>query len=315
METFCGENKVNTLFYFLAGYLLGGGRIAALVVLAGFQGVAWSADIRNHPTIPHWIVIEGRIEKGDYDRFLEVALKAGQRRNDVILWSRGGDAVEAMRIGDLIRRWRYSTSAPRGNAPGEVPCHRWGAKDQANCVCESACFLIFSAGVKRSGNIVGMHRIYIDHNQLKGFTGLQAFETTRKLTNVVSSYLTHMGVPQRVIEDMEATPSHRMKYLEQEIVEKYFEGYIPEIGEWITAKCGDGDAIFEKIRELALKYKPLKGEQKKVYDGLSEKLNAIADCEVSANQRYIEEVWTPIADTERKSLKERTGLWPVTRWD
>ena len=57
------------------------------------------------------IVIEGLIEPGDFLKFKQ-ALTSEPFLDKVTLWSPGGDALEAIKIGRLIRKLRMRTEAP-----------------------------------------------------------------------------------------------------------------------------------------------------------------------------------------------------------
>src|SRR5262249_36237755 len=61
------------------------------------------------------LILEGRIESGDYvsvRNFLSDASNFRKMNGQVFLASQGGDVIEALQIGYLIRRLRLSTDAP-----------------------------------------------------------------------------------------------------------------------------------------------------------------------------------------------------------
>ena len=130
--------------------------LALLFITTG----ASAAEIRKvtPPDYPHInsILIEGLIESGDFLKFKQ-ALTSQPSPDKVILWSAGGDALEAMKIGRLIRKLRMETEAPvifRLKDSDKVFCEMplEGIKleqEDPNCSCLSACFLIYAAGIDR----------------------------------------------------------------------------------------------------------------------------------------------------------------------
>jgi hypothetical protein len=87
------------------------------------------------------------------------------------LLSPGGSISEAIEIGRLVQRNLISTMAPvslgatkvlftpAGSVmPKEDPAYCKGP----DCICASACFLIWVGGIERSGNAIGLHRPYLD---------------------------------------------------------------------------------------------------------------------------------------------------------
>ena len=120
------------------------------------------------------VLIQGEIVQGDLQR-LEAILDPDTNRTSfdprpnrstsdthtVYLHSPGGDVLEAMAIGRLIRQLHLRTEAPRRWGPnlsnGALPMHEAGygpnGAQQAcrgpDCVCASACFLIWAGGIRR----------------------------------------------------------------------------------------------------------------------------------------------------------------------
>ena len=96
---------------------------AASIAVSGF---AHSAEITYQPPYSQQTMndpekqnitfdgfgIEGEIIAGDFEKFDKLVEKHGYATNTVALASPGGDVVEAMKIGRLIRELRFSTWAP-----------------------------------------------------------------------------------------------------------------------------------------------------------------------------------------------------------
>ena len=102
--------------------------------------------------------MEGMIEKGDYEKLKSLIDTNGFKYNNLIVASKGGDIIEAMKIGYLIRELQYDTTAPLRLSPlGKT--HSFDVKDKSNDVCASACFFIYVAGVRRRGNLIGIQNV------------------------------------------------------------------------------------------------------------------------------------------------------------
>lgn len=186
------------------------------------------------------IIIEGEIRTGAYEQFKQIIENETGLITRVYLNSPGGNAEEAMKIGRLIRALNLETHAPQLIKPKNKDKAICGGeiKNKVICTCESACFLIFVAGSYRIGNVLGTHRIYYDHAFLKMLTANEAKNKTQELKTQTISYLKEMGVTTEVIEKTIATSSHDMSFLDEAIIQKHLNGYISELDEWITAKCG-----------------------------------------------------------------------------
>jgi hypothetical protein len=117
------------------------------------------------------VILEGRIETGDYDKLLKLiderCGEAADCPNVIFLASPGGDLIEAMKIGRLVRKLRLETSVPidvppvpsdlppqdRQKIEADLKAFKSVLKDaKANYMCVSACFFIFVAGVYRETN-------------------------------------------------------------------------------------------------------------------------------------------------------------------
>ncbi|MCO6413219.1 MAG: hypothetical protein J5I92_10780 [Thiogranum sp.] len=208
------------------------------------------ADVWVLPEHGGLLTISEEIKHGDYDAFVE-AIKTVHHRNVgrqivVDLNTPGGDLVEAMRIGHLVRELGLVT---------RVDQSFWGNGDNP-VFCGSSCFFILVAGLHRSVSNgsrlfaderlpevsippIGIHRPffseeYLSHQPLAtakaGFTTLEAATT---------EYLKEMGVPLGLIEKMNRTPSNDLVLLtEQEFAEEIGET-APYVHEWIVANCGN----------------------------------------------------------------------------
>jgi hypothetical protein len=122
----------------------------------------------------------------------------------VLLNSQGGDVGEALSIGGLIRERLLPTRAPTesrgryelfaGAAIGDM------CKGE-QCICASACFLIWVADVERSGWAIMVHRPRDASGAFSSKPAAQASEQYRDTLSRIDNYLRRMEVPLNVIED------------------------------------------------------------------------------------------------------------------
>jgi len=221
-------------------------KLIAAFILSFFSASAISADITatvNQHYGTKNIVIEGEIIKGDYEKFMEAALKSGYDTNSVLTASSGGSVAEAMKIGRLIRALKFSTSGPFGdiNKPICVPI----LKNKANCVCKSSCVLIWLSGVHRDGNHLSIHRFFINHDYLKSLSMDKAMFAAKLIEEETYKYMLEMETPRDLIERIYTIPSNRMETLDTEYVNKNLYGYSKGYQEWLVSKCGDDSKLVE----------------------------------------------------------------------
>jgi len=211
-----------------------------------------AADIHVHPgsgsvvddfLFKGTIIIDGPIVEGDYQRFIEAVANAGSTKGMVFIASPGGSVYEAIQIGALIRDLRFETHVP-GNGHGGGVCFGLPVSE---CICASACPLIYLGGVRRAGDYLGIHRTFIQRETLENLSFAEAQSAGRGQAEVVERYLRLMDAPQALFDEMRSIPSGSLRILPQDFVLKYLQNP-PDIQEWLNAKCGDW-AVIEGRRE------------------------------------------------------------------
>ena len=183
------------------------------------RSFVFAAQIREiEGSLTPTIEISGEIKRGDLEALASVAVKAQGLRN-VILSSPGGDVVEAIRIGELIRSLRLLTLVDgRGS-------------------CASACFFIWINGQYRSRwlgkGIIGLHRPYltvIDNDEKS--IARQSF-----LMKYVRVYLEDRQIPRRIIDLMMGLSSSQIYWMSKGDIEEIGDGPF-ELQELYISKCG-----------------------------------------------------------------------------
>jgi hypothetical protein len=193
--------------------------------------------------------LRGQISKGDYEKVATFLKAHHPFVAGFNLASPGGDVGEALKIGRLFRRYLISTLAPvnehveaTGMVQDDIPFLSSGSGDLCrgqDCICASACALIWMGGVIRSGT-VGLHRPRFDDPMYSGLLPATASTAYSRLLGEVSAYLDEMEVPKPIIETMVATSSGDIIWVNS--LDDRLE-QPPSVAEWTDASCGS-DANF-----------------------------------------------------------------------
>lgn len=196
----------------------------------------------NSSVLTHGLLIEGKINSGDYDKFLAQVKIHGKEIMTIYLGSGGGDLAEAMKIGQLIREMRYKTQIPYSRFPSMQITSKFAGfvvNDKENLFCASSCFFMFISGIDREGTKLGIHRPFFSKEFYKSVNvnigdAIIADKYTR---NAVKEFMSTMGAPEKYLEPMFRTPSNDIYWLPITDIANDFEGYIPEIQEWLNGNC------------------------------------------------------------------------------
>lgn len=286
----------------------------AIIMMCSMPSIA--ADISQVGTsrLGKGIVIEGPIQRGDYQVFEKTLRRAGPEVSSVALYSPGGDILGAMKIGRLVRRFLLATSTGyiAGTEDVKVIQCRYALEDSVyterlteesflNCGCASACFFIWAAGIERRGNALGIHRPYFEPTYFADLSAREADEKYRELLQQVDVYLVEMDIPKAYYDRMVTLPSQKLEILNNEEVERSLEGDIPSLGEWLASKCGTFTGKeMEQMASLAYKEHmlglSLSPEEKMLEDLLNEKLSRYHKCRYDALLREREPIFQSYFD-------------------
>lgn len=198
--------------------------------------------------------MSGVIETGDAERLVSFVLprltvnKVETLPTSMMLDSRGGSVVEAIKIAALVEALRLRTSVrgtefKEGNPPG---------------ICASACFLIWLAGYERhasghfapSGDelanrvfsaaqrvsgMVGLHRPYLDMKESLSPGLSHAQRQQRQVMAGLRTYLQERNVAPDLVSKMMAQTSKNIYWLRPE--EVHHLSASPEHEELLAANC------------------------------------------------------------------------------
>jgi hypothetical protein len=161
-------------------------------VLSGSFTMANAATITQRQSDEiTFIFIEGALEYGDHEQFVQAALPA--KRGVVILSSPGGNLNAGLEIGKAIRLKGFSTYVPGGFS------------------CSSACALAWLGGIKRfadSQSEIGFHAAYT-------MDGTKAKESGMA-NALVGAYLNQLGLSEDAITFITAASPDNMQWLKEE---------------------------------------------------------------------------------------------------
>lgn len=274
--------------------------IANPVYAADFSVGKYSGGFRqiglSDGYVAAYITLHGPIIAGDYFRFLDVLKKANEQNlviTDIFLDSPGGLVSEAIKIGRSVRKNLILAAAPDmqyevkgdkllatyyscvgSNAVDResgLPFNEGSVVDE-NCICASACALIYFAGVTRSGDAL-LHRSFI--SGVPEDMEFEEFESELAGSHsMINSYLEEMRVPEWVARGIMATASDDLVKLNS----------LPDFDSSIAI-----DPVF---KEYVLSHCPSKetAAEKKFIDWVLDRNLDVAESEMERFQALMEEL-------------------------
>jgi hypothetical protein len=166
---------------------------------------------------------------------------------------------------------------------------------KANYMCASACFFIFVAGIDRERNIwtpvLSIHRPYLSEADLKRLSGNQVIASAGQMRTVVEDYLKEMGVPAKYADLMFSIPKDQVRPIDEDDFVSDFEGYIPELQDWLEAKCNKLTDV-EKVVSKGIQAKMNRREKLTEDDEqMNRMLTKKSECRAQALSNLRKEAW------------------------
>ncbi len=183
------------------------------------------------------VAVEGKITSGDADKLESLLTRRSYAPGLFLLQSPGGNLLEAMTMGRLLRASFASIETKRSNC---------GGPNQQVC-CASACALVYlGAASRRPGDLLGLHRPTLEDLGERDYS--KARTALEDASMLVQQYLKEIEIDAKVFDDMmRAGP-------EQLVIWKVLKEYPPSLQDWLMAKCqGDNDKEFcmqDKLHDL-----------------------------------------------------------------
>lgn len=188
---------------------------ALLIYLPNSFAQVYSAQPEGMGNCMYALMLEGRIEPGDFSKVLAAVDSHNKSRScslsRIKLNSPGGDVDEAMKIGRIIRKRELFTEVDLG--------------DQ----CLSSCVLILGAGVVRSimpesllkpAARVGIHRPYFVALD-KGLSTSEIRDLRKQMISRMKVYADEMDLSERLIDEMMSIPPEQIKILSPVELKQY----------------------------------------------------------------------------------------------
>lgn len=265
---------------------------------------AFGADVRQARTARGQplgaIMIEGKIEKGDFEKFTNFFIDNPRINSSVYLYSPGGDFTEALKIGRLIHTLKLTTWAPQ-SIERTMPLNE--LSDQSNRVCASSCFFIFAAGAQRFGEIVGIHRPYLPPDAYKNLSMAEAGQAHMAVAGILEEYLKEIDVPLSYVDRIIAVDSGEIEWLSEEEIKKHFNDFAPAYREWIAAVCSpppetDKQRMLRILEATPVQYKKLPVSEvpyspldREFLDRYFAQEDNYYSCRHSAQEKEVDRLW------------------------
>jgi len=189
------------------------------------------------------LLIEGSIQRGDFDKirsFLADRVVFEKIRKGVFLASPGGEVMETIKIGYLLRALNLRTLLP-ALPPDQASLIQAGdLKRPANYLCGSACFFLYVAGVDRNPPRVG--RLGIHRPVVKSRFNLPVSQeakavAARSIEDAIGFYLRQMSVSDRLEPLMFSIPNDRMHWLTNQEFSEFVRWTSPVFTDELRHKC------------------------------------------------------------------------------
>jgi hypothetical protein len=239
------------------------------------------------PTKPicSYVLLKGEIVAGDFEAFRSMLQQTEPYVHTIALLSPGGDVADSLKIGHLIRERMLETEAPFRVGDNN---RLYGINGQTlctgdQCYCASACFFIWSAGIKRHGDAIIVHRPRDVSGSFGRKQAARASAEYNALLDKVSNYLLQMDVPAPIVAYMNSISWNNALYIPEEQITSHLDGYVPSVHEWLIADCGatskQEDDDWEQLTAKRGFYKMALSPSEQAYlDLLNHKGDKIREC-------------------------------------
>jgi hypothetical protein len=194
------------------------------------------------------ILMEGEIVVGDFARLK--ALSKSRLIDILKLRSPGGDVIEALKISDFLNDKLITAKIPLTLFITDSPnCSDEGLQDPSNCVCYSACSVIWMTAPMRMGDYIGVHRPRFDNKYFANLNANEAQAKYSELINGLTTFLRQHDVPESIVTKMMSVSSGD-NYMLQEQEVKSVGAMRPFLDEMLLARCADRSAGYAEWLSL-----------------------------------------------------------------
>ena len=266
--------------------------VATIFTCMSFQSLA--DDMRPYISGGYRaVVIEGKIEPGDFATFSRILRENNGQVSTVFCFSPGGDFYEAMKIGRAMRALELNSVAPTQSASGRPVCDAPAKpNDPKNCTCASAGFFLHIGGEGKFGTYLAAHRPYFEKGRFGNLSEINAKAAFDALQSSARDYMTEMGVPPHVQEEVLGTPSDRNLFLDERTIKTYFSGDLPYHREWLANRCGalsssekQRSNVYSARLRVGGKLSAFSTDERSDFDALQEKEHAERKCVIAVTDQ------------------------------
>jgi hypothetical protein len=257
------------------------------------------------------ILIQGDIVRGDLQRleavldpYTDLAQAAPRPQRStldthvVYLHSRGGDVLEAMAMGRLIRQLHLQTEAPSRWGPnlsnGSLQMVEGGIGPNGfreacrgpDCVCASACFLVWAGGIRRTGDNLLVHRPRASAEMVRELGVNDTRSALVEIRRRVQGYLQEMEIPASVITAVLETDPGTLTLARMNPSGAWELGFIPSIVDSLTDACRipsvrerqEFSRLFAQVTSLQDQRQPVPPSLQQAFRSLDQRRHEAALC-------------------------------------
>jgi hypothetical protein len=248
------------------------------------------------------ILIQGEIVRGDLQRLEAVLDPDTNRRPEdplsrrniadthmIYLHSPGGDVLEAMAIGRLLRRLHLQTEAPKrlgaNLANGSLQMFEAGPAQNGwqeacrgpDCVCASACFFVWAGGIRRTGDNLLIHRPRATPAMVRELGIPDTRTALGEIRTRVEGFLREMEIPANVITSALETEPGTLVLADMNPSGTWDYGFLPSIVDSLHDTCRIPSVrerqqlrrLVEEIRSSESRGQPVSPALRQSYNSLS----------------------------------------------
>ena len=214
-----------------------------LVAMATFFHSNASRAIEPLKVFRGTLLVEGPIERGDFDkvrRFLADRNKFEKIRKGVFLASPGGEVMESIKIGYLLRALQLRTLLPSLPSDQNSLIQASDLRRPANYLCGSACFFLYVAGVDRNPARVG--RLGIHRPIVKPRFNLPTSQKAKAIAahtieDAIGFYLRRMNVPDGLVRVMYSISNDKIHWITEPEFSEFVRWTSPEFTQQLRREC------------------------------------------------------------------------------
>ena len=189
------------------------------------------------------LLVEGAIQRGDFDKlrsYLADRVVFEKIRRGVFLASPGGEVMESIKIGYLLRALNLRTLLP-GLPTDQTNLIRAGdLRRPGNYLCGSACLFLYVAGIDRNpprAGRLGIHRPVVKVRYNLPTSQEAKAVATRGIEDAIGFYLRQMNVPDRLAQFMFSIPNDKIHWLTESEFSEFVRWTSPEFTQELRRDC------------------------------------------------------------------------------